>query len=737
MTEPMTGKGIDRLDARLKVTGKATYAAEFATANVAFGVIVGAGGGKGRLSALDTTAAEKAPGVLAVLSHKNAPKLPGASKKLEGTDRVVQIFQDDQVHYADQPIALVVADTLEHARHAATLVKPTIDAAAPVALSMEAERPNAYPPKSLNGKPADTNKGDFDKAFAGAKTKIEQTYSTPDEHHNPMEMHATLAVWQGDGKVTVYDATQGISGVQKKIATVFDLKPDDVRVISHYVGGGFGCKGSPWSHISLAVMAAKVTQRPVKVMLTRQQMFGFVGHRPTTSQKIALGADAAGKLVALRHETLSYTSQLDEFAEPSGLCSRMLYACDNIRTTHRLVKLDTATPTFTRAPGESTGTYALECAMDELAYALDVDPLKLRLDNYADKDPEDGKPWSSKELRACYKQAADKFGWQKRKKQPRSTRDGRWLVGVGMATATYPANQRDASAVARIRADGTALVQAGSQDIGTGTYTIMTQIAADALGMPMDRITFELGDTKLPPTPVSGGSATASSTGSAVKQACLAARGQLIDLAIGNAASPLHGLAAGDVDVDGGALVSKKDKTMRENIADVVKRTGKDELSARTDTKPKEDRKTHSCHSFGAQFVEVRVDEATGEVRVSRVVSAFAAGKILNAKTARSQFLGGIVWGIGLALTEETVRDARSGRVVNNSLTDYHVPVNADVPAIDVIMVDESDPFVNEIGAKGIGEIGITGIGAAIANAVYHATGKRVRDLPITLDKLL
>lgn len=633
MTEPVTGKGIDRLDARLKVTGKATYAVEFATANVAFGVIVGAGGGKGKLSALDTAAAEKAPGVIAVLSHKNASKLPGASKKLEGIDRVVQIFQDDQVHYSDQPIALVVADTLEHARYAASLVKPTIDAAQ-VALSMEAERPRAYPPKSLNGKPADSNEGDFDKAFGGAKTKIEQTYSTPDDHHNPMEMHSTIAVWQGDGKVTVYDATQGISGVQKKIATVFDLKPDDVRVISHYVGGGFGCKGSPWSHIPLAVMAAKVTQRPVKVMLTRQQMFGFVGHRPTTSQKIALGADAAGKLVALRHETLSYTSQLDEFIEPSGLCSRMLYACDNIRTTHRLVKLDTSTPTF-------------------------------------------------------------------------------------------------------IKLDSTALVQAGSQDIGTGTYTIMTQIAADALGIPIEKVTFELGDTKLPPTPVSGGSATASSTGSAVKLACLAARAELVNLALADAASPLHGLAAGDVDVDGGALVSKKDKTKRDSIGDVVKRTGKEELSARSDVKPKEERKTHSCHSFGAQFVEARVDEATGEVRVSRVVSAFAAGKVLNAKTARSQFLGGIVWGIGLALTEETVRDARSGRVVNHSLQDYHVPVNADVPAIDVIMVDEKDPFVNEIGAKGMGEIGITGIGAAIANAVYHATGKRVRDLPIPVDKLL
>jgi xanthine dehydrogenase YagR molybdenum-binding subunit len=736
VTEPMTGKGIDRLDARLKVTGKATYAAEFAVANVVYGVIVGAPKGKGRITALDTAAAEKAPGILMVLSHKNAPKLPGATKRLEGVDRMLQIFQDDQVHYSGQPIALIVGDTLEHAHSAAALVKPSIDGA-PVALDVEMERPRAYAPKSLNGRPTDSNKGDFDKAFADAKVKVEQTYTTPDEHHNPLELHATLAVWQGEDKVTVYDATQGISGVQTKVSTVFDLPKDNVRVISHYVGGGFGSKGSAWSHVALAVMAAKVTQRPVKVMLTRSQMFAFVGNRPRTIQKVSVGADAAGKIVALRHETLSYTSQLDEFTEPSSLPARMLYACDNIRTTHRLVKLDLSTPTFMRAPGESSGTYALESAMDELAYALDVDPLKLRLDNYADKDPEDGRPWSSKELRACYKQGAEKFGWNKRKKQPRSTRDGRWLVGMGMATATYPANQRPASAVARLRADGTALVQAGTQDIGTGTYTIMTQIAADALGLPMDKVTFELGDTKLPPSPGSGGSCTASSTGSVVKQACLAARSQLAELAVNDAASPLHGLAAGDVDIDAGVLVSTKDKSKRDPVGEVLKRAKKEEVSARIDATSKEDRKTYSCHSFGAQFVEVRVDEATGEIRVSRVVGAFAAGKILNAKTGRSQFLGGIVWGIGLALTEKSERDGATGRVANNSLQDYHVPVNADVPAIDVIMVAENDPHVNEIGAKGIGEIGITGMGAAIANAVYHATGKRVRDLPITLDKLL
>ena len=736
MTEPVTGKGIDRIDARLKVMGKATYAAEFPTANVVHGVIVGAPGGKAKLTTLDVAAAEKAPGVLSVFTHLNAPKLPGNGKRGEGVDRVMHLFQDDQVHYPDQPVALVVADTLEHARHAASLVKLTVDAATPV-VDLEAERPRAYTPKSLNGRPADSDKGDFDKAFAAAKTKVEETYTTPDEHHNPMEMHATLAVWQGDDRVTVYDATQGVSTVQKKISTVFGLPPDNVRVICHYLGGGFGGKGSAWSHIGLAVMAAKVLKRPVKVMLTRAQMFSFVGHRPTTIQKVALAADAAGKLIALRHDAYSYTSNVDEFVEPSALSARMLYACDNIRTSHRVARLDISTPTFMRAPGEASGTFALESAMDELAYAMDVDPLKLRLDNYAEKDPSDGKPWSSKELRACYKQGAERFGWAKRKKTPRSMHDGHWLVGMGVATATYPANQRDASAVARFKADGTVLVQAGSQDLGTGTYTIMTQIAADALGMPVDKVIFELGDTKMPPAPGSGGSSTASSVGSAVKMTCLEARRQLVELALADAASPLHGLSATDVDLDAGVLVSKKDRSKKDAVGEVVKRGGKDELVVRTDTKAKEERKTHSCHSFGAQFAEVRVDEATGEVRVSRIVGAFAAGKILNAKTARSQFIGGIIWGIGLALTEKTERDTRTGRALNRSLADYHVPVNADVPRIDIVMVDETDPFVNEIGAKGIGEIGITGVGAAIANAVFHATGKRVRDLPITLDKLL
>jgi xanthine dehydrogenase YagR molybdenum-binding subunit len=718
------------------VTGKATYAAETAVANVAHAVIVGAEIGKGKILTCDVVAAEKSPGVLAVITHLTAPKLPGFAKPRAPNDRLLQVLQDDDVRYFGQPIAVVVADSLEAARRGASLVSAKYAEDKP-AVSLEGAMSTAYAPKETVRGPTDTKKGDFDAAFAKAATKIDQTYTMAPQHHNPMEPHATVAVWQGDDKITLYDATQGGFNVRNKIAALFDLKKENVRVISHYLGGGFGCKGTPWSHVPLAAIAARVVRRPVKLTLARQQMFHFVGHRPRTIQRVALGAEAGGKLVAVKHEETGWTSQFDEFIEPAASWTRAMYACDAIATSHRLVRLDIATPTFMRAPGAASGSFALESAMDELAYALKMDPLDLRLRNYADKDPDSGKPFSSKELRACYKQAAERFGWAKRKKEPRATRDGSWLVGWGMATASYPAHMRASSAKAILRKDGTAIVQAGSHDLGTGTYTIMAQIAADALGVPVERVRFELGDTALPEAPLAAGSQTAASVGSAVKLAAATLRADIVKAAVADAKSPLHGLAPEEVDVEDGALVSKKDAQKKEPLTAVVERSGKDEMSSSVDSKEREDRKAFACHSFGAQMCEVRVDEATGEIRVSRVVGAFAGGKILNAKTARSQLLGGIVWGIGLALLEKTERDARDGRVVTRELQDYHVPVNADVPPIDVIMVDEVDAHVSDVGAKGLGEIGITGVGAAIANAVFHATGKRVRDLPITLDRLL
>jgi xanthine dehydrogenase YagR molybdenum-binding subunit len=725
------------VDGPLKVTGRAQYAAEIPVANVTHAVIVTSAVGRGKLHSVDASRAEKVPGVLRVITSSNAPQLPSAKRKSDPNDRLLQLLQEDEIHYADQPIAIVVGSTLESAQEGAALVSATY---APEDLSTELKvgASDTYTPKKAGPSgDADSARGNFAAGVEAAAVKVDQTYTTPVQNHNPMEPHAITVVWQGDDHVTLYDTSQGIFGVRKKVAALFGIPASNVRVISRYVGGGFGCKGSPWSHVGLAAMAAHVVQRPVKLVLTRQQMFSLVGHRPQTIQHLVLAADRQGKLLAMQHESWSETSRFDEFVEPTAVVTRMLYSCPNLITSHRLARLDIPTPTFMRAPGESTGTFALESAMDELAFELKLDPLELRRRNYAERDEGEDKPWSSKSLRECYEQAAARFGWSKRVAAPRSMRDGHWLIGYGMASATYPARQSGSSTLAKLRKDGSVLVQAGSQDIGTGTYTIMAQIAADALGLPLERVTFELGDTALPETPVSGGSQTASSTGSAVKVAALALREKLIAIAVADTKSPLFGAKAEDVNASGGELSLSTDATKKDSLSALLSRSGDSEVSAHGATSEKPERKRYSLHSFGAHFVEVRVDEDTGEVRVARAVGAFAAGKILNPKTARSQFYGGIIWGIGFALQEHTVRDARSGRVVTRDLADYHVPVHADIPTIDIIAIAEHDPYVNEIGAKAIGEIGITGITAAIANAVFHATGKRVRDLPITLDKLV
>jgi xanthine dehydrogenase YagR molybdenum-binding subunit len=736
MTNALVGRGVDRVDGRLKVTGGADFAADVPAAHVAHAVIVTSAIARGHVR-VDATAAERAPGVLRVLTSANAPRLPGATKKVGSIDRLLQILQDDEIHYGDQPIAVVIADSYEAAEAAARRVVAHYQPAEHTH-DIAAQQAKAYRPESLGPQAEpDSKRGDLERGFAAARVTIDATYTTQNQHHNPMEPHACMVVWQGPDKLTVYDTTQGIFNARQKVATTFGLPEDNVRIVSHFVGGGFGCKGSTWSHVVLAAMAARATERAVRLAITRPQMFGFVGYRPRTIQRVKLGADAQGHLTAVDHACVSETSRIDEFVEPCARTARMLYACANVATSHRLVRLDVPTPTFTRAPGEASGSFALESAMDELAYALAIDPLELRLRNQADKDLDENKPFSSKSLEACYAQAAQRFGWSRRHPRPGSMRDGALLVGWGMATATYPARQSPASAVARLRKDGSALVQAGTQDIGTGTYTIMSQIAADALGLPLTQVRFELGDSALPKTPVSGGSQTASSTGSAVKRACDALRVKLVRTALADPSSPLHGLAENEVAVSGGVMSAKSAPAKRETYAALIARSGQAEISAQLDTTPKPEQQGYSRHSFGAHFIEVKVDPDLKQVRVTRCVSAFAAGKILNRKTALSQFQGGIVWGIGLALTEHAVRDRSSGRIITRDLADYHVPVHADVPELDIIIVDEADAYVNEIGAKGIGEIGITGVAGALANAVYHATGKRVRDLPITLDKLI
>ncbi len=697
--KPSVGTPIDRVDAKRKVTGTATYAADTDVTKVAHAVIATSTIGKGAIVALDVDEARRAPGVLAVITHDNAPRLAIKKQSSAPNERVLQLLQDAQVLYADQPIAVVVADTLERAQHAAALIVPRFTTRAVIATIEQGLGSARVPRGMVHGEP-DSSRGNFDVGIAAAKFKLDANYATPNVNHNPLEPHATIAVWSGGDHLTLYDATQGIFGVRQRLGEIFGLPKQNVRVIDQFVGGGFGCKGTPWSHVALCALAAKVVGRPVKLAITRPQMFSLVGHRPHTMQHVVLGADPEGKLVAIDHAVISETSEFDEFVEPSALQTRMLYACPNVRTSHRLVSVDAPTPTFMRAPGESSGTFAIESAMDELAYMVGIDPLELRLRNYAERDEQEDKPFSSKSLRECYEQGAKKFGWAKRNPVPGSMRDGRELVGYGMATATYPANQWAASARATYQPDGTYLVQAGTQDLGTGTYTVMTQVAADALGVSVDHVTFELGDTAFPETPVSGGSTTASSVGPAVQAACVALKQKLATMTPGDLAAHQPVVA-----------------------------------EAKSEVSP--ERKKFALHSFGADFVEVRVDQDLGSIRVARVVAAFACGKILNPKTANSQFVGGIVWGIGMALEEHTVRDRRTGRIVTRDLADYHVPVHADIPTIDVISVDEIDPHVNAIGTKGIGEIGITGVTAAIANAVYHATGKRIRELPITLDKIL
>jgi xanthine dehydrogenase YagR molybdenum-binding subunit len=735
---PSVGAPLDRVDGRLKVTGGARYAAEFPTANLAHAAIVTSTVPVGRIASIDTAAAEAAPGVIRVLTHRNTPKVGKASGML--VTKALTLMQDDRVHYNGQPIALVVADTLERATDAASLVRVRYDGTTKPTLDMQAKKSTGYaPPPGFGGQP-DSKRGDLAAGLAQAAVTVDARYTTPIENHNPMEPHATIAAWE-DGRLTVWDATQYVIGERDALAGVFGLAPENVRVVSHFVGGGFGCKGMMWSQVPLAAIAARAVGRPVKLVLSRRQMYGPVGARPQTDQHVVLGATRDGTLTAVQHESVSHTSRYEDYTESCANVTRMLYAVPNQVTTHRLVKLDLGAPTFQRAPGEAPGTFALESAMDELAISLGMDPVALRLKNYAERDPESNRPWSSKSLRECYRIGAERFGWARRSSAPGANRDGNVLIGHGMASAAYPSYRMPASVSVRLTADASgavrALVQTASQDLGTGTYTVMTQLAADALGLAPEQVRFELGDSRMPPSPVSGGSMTAASTGSAVQQACVAGRDRLVSLAIADAASPLRGALATAVHAADGRLFLNADPSRGETYGALLRRQPNALVEVRADSVPGPEAQAYASHAFGAVFAEVRVDRDLGEIRVPRIVAAYGAGKILNAKTARSQLQGGIVWGIGMALEEETLVDPRSGRYMNADLAEYHVPVHADVGSIDVTFVDEVDPYVNPIGVKGVGEIGITGVAAAIANAVFNATGVRVRELPITLDKVM
>jgi xanthine dehydrogenase YagR molybdenum-binding subunit len=686
------GAPMTRVEGREKVTGQARYTVEHDVEGVTYGWIVQASIAKGRVRGMRIDEALAVDGAIAVLWHANAPRV--ASRD----DPDLAVLQDPDVAYRGQVIAMAVAESLEAAREAAALVHVDYEAE-PHDVELRPDHPKLYKPDHVNpAHDTDTQRGDVEAALAAAPTTIDATYTTPPQHNNPMEPHATLAVWR-DGDLTLYESTQGAPNTRDTVAKVLGLPAERVRVIAEHVGGGFGAKGLPKPNVIAAALAAQHVGRPVKLTVTRQQMFVFTGYRTPTIQRLRLGADADGMLTAISHEVVEQSSTTSEFAEQTAIPSRMMYAAPNRRTAHRLARLDVPTPAWMRAPGEAPGMYALECAIDELAIACADDPIELRIRNEPPVHPENDLPWSSRNLAACLREGAERFGWAPRDPSPGTRRDGRWQIGTGVAASTYPARRSSSQAGARAEPDGSFVVRIGAADIGTGARTVLTQIAADALGAAPERVRLELGDSALPWARLAGGSMGTASWGSAVVKAC-------------DALHALLGARGGDVPAEG-----------LEASADTADDVAADERLER--------------HAFGAQFAEVRVDADTGEIRVPRLLGVFAAGRILNPITARSQLIGGMTWGLSMALHEESVLDREFGDYLNHDFAQYHVAACADVLDIEATWIDEDDEHLNPMGAKGVGEIGIVGTAAAIANAVHHATGVRVRDLPIRLDRVL
>jgi xanthine dehydrogenase YagR molybdenum-binding subunit len=731
------GQPISRADGPRKVTGGARYTADIPRADAAHAAIVHSTIANGRTVSIDTTAAERVPGVLAVLTHRNMPRMnPLPWSHLRPQGQTYLPLQDDKVHYAGQPVALVVAETRDQAAHAGTLIKTEYKVDRPFVFAPQMTRDAVEPPQRMW--PLSSTIGDAEKAIADAAVRIEGSYTMPDRHHNAMEPHATLAVWDDHGTLTLYDSTQMIVGTRKLASLVLGISEEKINVICEFLGGGFGGKSWSWPHTLLAALAAKVVNRPVRLQLTRAQMYSMVGHQAATVQKIVLGADRDGKLTGIRHDSVNPTSVFDDYVEYAALASRHLWgASSGISTSHRVVRVNRNSPVVLRAPMEAQGHFALESAMDELAYATGVDPVELRLRNDTDIDPYSGRPFSTRALRECLIEGAARFGWDKRTPAPRSMRDGRYLIGQGVAAAIFTHWRWPGKARVTLQSDGSALVEAAAHDIGTGTYTVMAQVAADALGLSPHRVVVRLGDTRLPESHPAIGSSTVANATAAVMLAAGAARDEAIELALTGRDAPFAGAARGDVMIAEGRL-SVAQTNLNITYAELLARNGLSSLVGDGDYNPVEEvAGPEAIFSFSAVFAEVRVDPDFGLVRLNRFVGAYDAGRIINPKTARSQAIGGIIWGVGQALLEQSETDAVTGRFLNRNYSGYLVPTNADIPELDVLFVGGFDEEASPLGTKGLGELTAVSVAPAIANAVFHATGQRVRDLPIVMEKLL
>ncbi len=731
------GQALDRLDGPQKVRGQARFAAEVALPGMAYAAIVCSTIAKGRIEHIESAAAEAAPGVLAVLTHLNIPRMKAPpqmfSDRTSASPSNLPVMQDATIHWNGEAVAVVVAESQDQAEHAATLVRVSYSPA-PAALDFDAALGRAHQPKDVIGEPAEVKVGDAQAALAAAPVRIDALYRTPRYHHNSIEPHAVVAHWEADDALTLHDATQYLAGTRHTVAEVFGLKEDRVRVLSPFVGGGFGAK-TVWSHTLLAIAAAKAVGRPVRLALTRPDVFRLVGGRTLSVQRVALGARADGTLAALIHTGTTAVVTHNAFPEQFSFPARHAYAADTLHVAQKVVELDMVANTSMRAPGESIGTFALESALDELAVATGIDPVELRRRLEPEKDPTTGHPISGRHLIEAFRRGAERFGWASRPPAPRSQRDGEWLIGQGVATATYPYyRMTGGSARIRLYADGRAVVSAAAHEMGMATATVQTQHAAERLGLPLAQVSFEYGDSSLPDSPVAGGSSQTVSVGAAVIAAAERLERELVRLA--GKDSPLHGARTDQLVARDAGLWWRDEPTRGERYASILARVDRAHLEVEAAAPQATESSKYAMHSFGAQFCEVRVSEVTGEVRVARWVGSFDTGRIINPKTARSQFRGGIIMGIGMALMEESYFDERSGRFMNPTLAEYHVPVHLDIPEIDVIWNDIPDPH-SPLGARGIGEIGITGTAAAVANAIYNATGKRVRDYPITPDKIM